>query len=127
MTAAASGRFPYRARRGDRGRAVDRRRTGRAGDDEHGLAQRVAPPRARLPAYVLGRRHIVCHLLAPPASAHVAAGLVFGYGDGLVNALLDIDGVRESHVVLVAVELHRSAIDPSSIQKWVRNAVIESA
>ena len=75
----------------------------------------------------------VCHgigqqsLLAPPASAHVAAGLVFGYGDGLVNALLDIDGVRESTVTLVAVERHRSAIDPLQHPKWVRNAVIESA
>jgi SagB-type dehydrogenase family enzyme len=43
------------------------------------------------------------HILAVAASAHVATGLVFGYADQLVNALLDIDGVRESTVALVAL------------------------
>ncbi len=43
------------------------------------------------------------HILAAAASAHVATELVFGYADPLVNALLDIDGVRESTVALVAL------------------------
>ena len=43
------------------------------------------------------------HILAVAASAHVATELVFGYADPLVNALLDIDGVRESTVALVAL------------------------
>jgi SagB-type dehydrogenase family enzyme len=43
------------------------------------------------------------HILAVAASAHVATELVFGYADPLVNALLDIDGVRESTVALVTL------------------------
>ena len=43
------------------------------------------------------------HILAVAASAHVATELVFGYADPLVNALLDVDGVRESTVALVAL------------------------
>ena len=43
------------------------------------------------------------HILAAAASAGVATELVFGYADPLVNALLDIDGVRESTVALVAL------------------------
>jgi hypothetical protein len=72
---------------------------------------------------VLGRRHITSRILAVPASAHVATRLVFGYGASLVNALLDIDGVRESTLAPVAVELHRSLPRP----KTVRNAISESA
>ena len=43
------------------------------------------------------------HILAVAAAAHVATKLVFGYADPLVNALLGIDGVRESTVALVAL------------------------
>jgi SagB-type dehydrogenase family enzyme len=43
------------------------------------------------------------HILGAAASAHVATELVLGYADPLVNALLDIDGVRESTVALVAL------------------------
>jgi SagB-type dehydrogenase family enzyme len=43
------------------------------------------------------------HILAVAASAHVAGKLVFGYADPLVNALLGVDGVRESTVALVAL------------------------
>ena len=50
------------------------------------------------------------HILAVAASARVAATLVFGYADALVNALLDVEGTRESTVALVA--LGRAATDP---------------
>jgi SagB-type dehydrogenase family enzyme len=43
------------------------------------------------------------HILAVAASARVAATLVFGYADALVNALLDVEGTRESTVALVAL------------------------
>jgi SagB-type dehydrogenase family enzyme len=43
------------------------------------------------------------HILAVAASAHVATKLVFGYADPLVNALLGVDGVRESAVALAAL------------------------
>ncbi|TQM14217.1 SagB/ThcOx family dehydrogenase [Pseudonocardia kunmingensis] len=43
------------------------------------------------------------HILAVAASARVATELVFSYADPLVNALLGIDGVRESAVALVAL------------------------
>ena len=43
------------------------------------------------------------HILAVAASAHVATELVFGYADPLVDALLGVDGVRESTVALVAL------------------------
>ena len=43
------------------------------------------------------------HILAVAASAHVASELVFGYADPLVDALLGVDGVRESTVALVAL------------------------
>ena len=43
------------------------------------------------------------HILAVAASARVATELVFSYADPLVNALLDVDGVRESTVALVAL------------------------
>jgi len=43
------------------------------------------------------------HILAAAASADVATELVFGYADPLVDALLDVDGVRESTVALVAL------------------------
>jgi len=43
------------------------------------------------------------HILSVAASAHVASSLVFGYADPLVDALLGIDGVRESTVALVAL------------------------
>ena len=76
--------------------AVDRRRTRRAGGDEHVLAQRLALPGARLPAHLLGRRNIA---LAHPRRRGVGAGR----GDArvrirrpLVNALLDVEGTRES-------------------------------
>ena len=98
-----SGRLPGRARRRDRERTVDRRRTRRPGHDEHVLAQRVALPRARLPAHVLGRRHVARPHPRAAASAHVATTLVFGYADPLVNALLGVDGMRESTVALVAL------------------------
>lgn len=42
-------------------------------------------------------------ILAVAASAHVPAGLVFGYADPLVNAVLGVDGIRESTVALVAL------------------------
>ena len=45
----------------------------------------------------------LAHILAVAASAHVATKLVFGYADPLVNALLDVDGVREATVALVAL------------------------
>ena len=50
------------------------------------------------------------HILAVAASAQVAATLVFGYADGHVNALLDIEGTRESAVALVA--LGRTEAEP---------------
>jgi SagB-type dehydrogenase family enzyme len=53
------------------------------------------------------------HILAVAASAHVATDLVFGYADSLVNALLGIDGVRESAVALVALG-HADAGPPSA-------------
>jgi SagB-type dehydrogenase family enzyme len=43
------------------------------------------------------------HILAVAASAQVAATLVFGFADPLVNALLDVEGTRESTVALVAL------------------------
>ena len=43
------------------------------------------------------------HILAVAASARVAATLVFGFADALVNALLDVEGTRESTVALVAL------------------------
>jgi SagB-type dehydrogenase family enzyme len=43
------------------------------------------------------------HILAVAASTQVATKLVFGYADPLVNALLGIDGMRESTVALVAL------------------------
>ena len=43
------------------------------------------------------------HILAVAASAQVTATLVFGFADPLVNALLDVDGTRESTVALVAL------------------------
>ena len=43
------------------------------------------------------------HILAVAASARVAATLVFGFADPLVNALLDVEGTRESTVALVAL------------------------
>jgi SagB-type dehydrogenase family enzyme len=43
------------------------------------------------------------HILAVAASAHVATKLLLGYVDPLVNRLLDVDGVRESTVALVAL------------------------
>jgi SagB-type dehydrogenase family enzyme len=43
------------------------------------------------------------HILAVAASGHVATKLLFGYADPLVNALLGVDGVRESTVALVAL------------------------
>ena len=55
---AALGGPPRHAGGGDRERTVGRHRTRRAGHDEHLLAQRVALPRARLPAHLLGRRHV---------------------------------------------------------------------
>ena len=58
------------------------------------------------------------HILAAAASAHVATGLVFGYADPLVNALLDIDGVRESTVALVA--LGNSASGPPNTPAFGR-------
>jgi len=50
------------------------------------------------------------HILAVAASARVAATLVFGYADALVNALLDVEGTRESTVALVA--LGRATSEP---------------
>ena len=50
------------------------------------------------------------HILAVAASAQVAATLVFGFADPLVNALLDVEATRESTVALVA--LGRSAAEP---------------
>ena len=50
------------------------------------------------------------HILAVAASAQVAATLVFGFADALVNALLDVEGTRESTVALVA--LGRASIEP---------------
>src|SRR5690242_10340565 len=38
-----------------------------------------------------------------PPRRRTATGLVFGDGDSLINALLDIDGVRESTVAIVAL------------------------
>jgi SagB-type dehydrogenase family enzyme len=43
------------------------------------------------------------HILAVAASADVPAELVFGYADPLVDAVLGVDGVRESTVALVAL------------------------
>lgn len=43
------------------------------------------------------------HILAVAASAQVAATLVFGFADPLVNAVLDVEGTRESAVALVAL------------------------
>jgi SagB-type dehydrogenase family enzyme len=43
------------------------------------------------------------HILAVAASGQVATELVFGYADALVNAVLGVDGVRESTVALVAL------------------------
>ena len=67
----ARGRLPDRAHRGHRTGAVDRRRTRRACDDEHVLAQRLALPGARLPAHLLGRRYLA---LAHPRRRGVGAG-----------------------------------------------------
>ena len=53
------------------------------------------------------------HILAVAASAHVATELVFGYADPLVDALLGIDGVRESTVALVALG-HTDAAAPTA-------------
>jgi SagB-type dehydrogenase family enzyme len=50
------------------------------------------------------------HILAVGASAQVAATLVFGFADPLVNALLDVETTRESTVALVA--LGRGAAEP---------------
>jgi SagB-type dehydrogenase family enzyme len=43
------------------------------------------------------------HILAVAAAAQVAATLVFGFADPLVNALLDVEGTGESTVALVAL------------------------
>ncbi|GAA5128273.1 SagB/ThcOx family dehydrogenase [Pseudonocardia adelaidensis] len=43
------------------------------------------------------------HILAVAASARVGTRLVFSYSDAAVNALLDVDGRRESTVALVAL------------------------
>lgn len=43
------------------------------------------------------------HILAVAASAHVGTELVFAYADAAVNALLDVDGRRESTVAMVAL------------------------
>jgi SagB-type dehydrogenase family enzyme len=51
------------------------------------------------------------HILAVAASAHVTTELVFGYADPLVNAVLGVDGVRESAVALVALG-HTGAVPP---------------
>jgi SagB-type dehydrogenase family enzyme len=53
------------------------------------------------------------HILAVAASAHVATSLVFGYADPLVDALLGVDGVRESTVALVALG-HADAEPPAA-------------
>jgi SagB-type dehydrogenase family enzyme len=52
------------------------------------------------------------HVLAVAASAQVAATLVFGFADPLVNQLLDVEGTRESTVALVA--LGRTEAGPPS-------------
>jgi SagB-type dehydrogenase family enzyme len=51
------------------------------------------------------------HILAVAASAGVATRLVFGYADAAVNEVLDVDGVRESTVALVALG-HSGAAPP---------------
>jgi SagB-type dehydrogenase family enzyme len=53
------------------------------------------------------------HILAVAASAGVATELVFGYADPLVNALLDVEGIRESTVALVALG-HAEAAPPAA-------------
>lgn len=50
------------------------------------------------------------HVLAVAASVQVAASVVFGFADAEVNALLDVEGARESTVALVA--LGRGAAAP---------------
>ena len=55
------------------------------------------------------------HVLAVAASARVAATLVFGFADPLVNALLDVEGTRESTVALVALG-HTGAEAPPAPQ-----------
>jgi SagB-type dehydrogenase family enzyme len=51
------------------------------------------------------------HILAVAASARVGTELVFGYADAPVDALLGVDGVRESTVALVALG-HTAAAPP---------------
>ncbi|MDN5861583.1 MAG: SagB/ThcOx family dehydrogenase, partial [Pseudonocardia sp.] len=53
------------------------------------------------------------HILAVAASAHVATSLVFGYADPPVDALLGVDGVRESTVALVALG-HGGSVPPTA-------------
>jgi SagB-type dehydrogenase family enzyme len=53
------------------------------------------------------------HILAVAASSHIATSLAFGYADPLVDALLGIDGVRESTVALVALG-HADAGPPTA-------------
>ena len=51
------------------------------------------------------------HILAVAASANVGTRLVFSYSDSAVNALLDVEGCRESTVALVALG-HSDAAPP---------------
>jgi SagB-type dehydrogenase family enzyme len=53
------------------------------------------------------------HILAVAASAQVAATLVFGFADPSVNALLDVEGTRESTVALVALGSAGTAAPPT--------------
>jgi SagB-type dehydrogenase family enzyme len=53
------------------------------------------------------------HILAVAASAHVPTELVFSYADAAVNELLDVDGLRESTVALVALGLADTAPPPA--------------
>src|SRR6185295_17906615 len=52
------------------------------------------------------------HILAVAASAGVGTRLVFGYADPQVDALLGVDGVRESTVALVALGRSDAATPP---------------
>jgi len=53
------------------------------------------------------------HILAVAASARVAATLVLGFADAAVNAVLDVDGARESTVALVALGSTRAEPPPA--------------
>jgi SagB-type dehydrogenase family enzyme len=53
------------------------------------------------------------HILAVAAAAAVPATLVFGFADPLVNALLDVEGTRESTVALVALGSTGTAAPPA--------------